>query len=352
MSSTRRHDLQEALRLTGLEEARFRFLEKEFGRCLGNENALFAPSTYTKEQIVLLRKIEAVLRSSGLGVAAVRDRIERFALVRRRGLWAAAVTSGKGGVGKTTVAVNLAVALARHGRHPLLVDADLGLANAHLLLGLFPEKSLDELIRGSAALEEIIVESSYGVGLLPGGSGSTTLADLSAGRREELAGELQRLGYRTDTLIIDTGAGIGANVTRMLRLADDIIVVTTPNIAAVMDALGVIQAAEERGCRGKISILVNRCRCEEEGREVFDRLARAAQRLTGKMPAFLGYIPEDEHLESSFQKGVPITSFSPACRASRQIRHVASVILAEREQPAARDRESFLQLLGEAARAG
>jgi flagellar biosynthesis protein FlhG len=352
MPATQHHDLQEALRLTGLEEGRFRFLEKEFGRCLGIESVFFAPSVYTKRQILLLRKIEAILRSSGLTVAAVRDRIERYALVRGRGIWAVAVTSGKGGVGKTTVAVNLAVALARHGLHPLIVDADLGLANAHLLLGLFPEKSLDELIRGSAALEEIIVESSYGVGLLPGGSGSTALADLSAARREELAGELQRLGNRTDSLIIDTGAGIGANVTRMLRMADDIVVVTTPNIAAGMDALGVIQAAEERGCRGRITVLVNRCRCEEEGREVFGRLSRAAHQLTGKTPAFLGYIPEDEHLEASFQKGVPITSFSPACRASRQIRHIASVILAERGNPAARDRESLLQLLGEAARAG
>jgi flagellar biosynthesis protein FlhG len=352
MTATHHHDLREALRLSGLEEARFRFLEKEFGRCLGIERVFFAPSVYTRQQIVLLSKIETVLRSSGLSVAAVRDRIERCALVRGRGLWTAAVTSGKGGVGKTTVAVNLAVALARHGQHPLLMDADLGLANAHLLLGLFPEKTLDDLIRGTAVLEEIIVASAYGVDLLPGGSGSTTLADLSAGRREELAGELQRLGNRTDSLIIDTGAGIGANVTRMLRLADDIVVVTTPNIAAGMDALGAIQAAEERGCRGRITVLVNRCRCEDEGREVFGRLARAAQRLTGKTPGFLGYVPEDEHLEASFQKGVPITSFSPACRASRQIRHIASVILAERENPTTRDRESFLQLFGEAARAG
>ena len=98
-------------------------------------------------------------------------------------------------------------------------------------------------------------------------------------------------------------------------------------------------------------MLVNRCRCEEEGREVFGRLSRAAHRLTGKTPAFLGYLPEDEHLEASFQKGVPITSFSRSA-GRRAIRHIASVILAERENPAARDRESFLQLLGEAARAG
>jgi len=102
MTATQHHDLQEALRLTGLEEARFRFLEKEFGRCLGIENVFFAPSVYTKRQIVLLRKIETVLRSSGLSAAAVRDRIERYALVRGRGIWTAAVTSGKGGVGKTS----------------------------------------------------------------------------------------------------------------------------------------------------------------------------------------------------------------------------------------------------------
>ncbi|HWR96803.1 MAG TPA: hypothetical protein VN317_00120, partial [Candidatus Methanoperedens sp.] len=170
--------------------------------------------------------------------------------------------------------------------------------------------------------------------------------------REALAAELQRLAYRADALIIDTAAGIGANVTRFLRLADDIIVVTTPSIAAVLDALGAIQAAGERGCRGRINVLVNRCRGEEEGREVFGRLARAAERLTGGVPGFLGHIPEDEHLESAFQKGVPVTSFSPACRASRQIRQVAGVILAERQNPATQDRERCLDLLGAASGAG
>lgn len=349
---TRRHGFREALRLSGLEEAHFRYLEKEFGRSLGIERPQFLPSSYTDRQIALLGKLARVLASSGLSPAAVRDRIERYVLAREAGIWTAAVTSGKGGVGKTTVAVNLAAALARHGQRPLLVDADLGLANAHLPLGLFPEKSLDDLIRGTASLEEIVVHSSYGVGLLPGGSGSTALADLDAARREALAGELQRLAYCADSLIIDTAAGIGANVTRMLRLADDIVVVATPNIASGLDALGVIQAAGERGCRGRISVLVNRCRGEEEAREVFDRIARAAHRVTGRTPGFLGHVPEDEHLEAAFQRGVPITSFSPACRAARQFRQVAGVILAERQNPITRDRECRLDLLGEAAGAG
>lgn len=340
----------EALRRSGLDAARFRFLEREFGSCLGIDNAPFAPARYTARQIALLSKIEAVLSTHRLSPATVRDRIERYLLAREQGIWTAAVTSGKGGVGKTTVAVNLAVALGRCGQRPLLADVDLGLANVHLLLGLFPDKSLDDLVRGRATLEEIIVESRYGVALLPGGSGSTALADLDPGRREALAAQLQRLAYRTDTLILDTAAGIGANVTRLLRLADDILVVATPNIASGVDALGVIQAASACGCRGRINILVNRCRDEEEGREVFCSLARAAHRLTGQEPWFLGHIPEDPHLEESFQRGVPVTSLFPGCRASRRIRSIAGAIRANRRAPLTRDRESFLQLLG-AARA-
>ncbi|HWR98742.1 MAG TPA: P-loop NTPase, partial [Candidatus Methanoperedens sp.] len=168
LGGAQRRGFGEALRLSGLEEGHFRFLEKEFGRSLGISEPLLAASEYTDRQIALLRKIAGVLRSSSLSAAAVRDRIERYLQVRKEGIWTAAVTSGKGGVGKTTIAANLAVALARHGQRPLLVDADLGLANAHLPLGLFPGKSLDDFIRGTATLEDVIVDSVHGVGLLPG----------------------------------------------------------------------------------------------------------------------------------------------------------------------------------------
>jgi flagellar biosynthesis protein FlhG len=348
----RRLRFPEARRLSGLEEARFLFLEKEFGACLGIRAPGFAPPLYDARQVALLRKLDEVLRASGLPLPAVRDRIERFLRVRERGLWTAAVTSGKGGVGKTTVAVGLAAALARLGQRPLLVDADLGLANAHLPLGLLPATTLDDLVRGAATLEEVVLDSAFGVRLVPGGSGSALLADLDPVRREALAAELGKLAYHTDTLVIDTAAGISSAVTRFLRLADDIVVVTTPNVAAGVDALGAIQAAAAANCSGRVTVLVNRCRDGVQAREVFERLARAAGELTGRAPGFLGHLTEDERLEESFQRGVPVTSLHPASRPARQFRRLARTVLAERRDPAHRERDAYLQLLGEPARAG
>ncbi len=325
-----RYPLVEALRLSGLGEARFRYLEREFGMYIGLVNPLFMPSVYSLRQIALLRKINDILCREELTLQAVKERIACYLSLRREGMWIAAVTSGKGGVGKTTMAVNLSVAMARLGTRPTLVDADLGLANAHLLLGVLPERTIGDIVRGEASLEEVLVRTPYGLTLVPGGSGATELANLGEGGREELAGEIRKLYYHADALIIDTGSGISENVLRFLRLADDIIVVVTPNIASGVDALGVIQAVEEEGCPGKINVLVNRCKDEMEAREVFLRLHRALAGMTRNALWYLGHVPEDPHLEESFQKGIPVTSLFSGCRASRQIRHIAQAVMKDR----------------------
>jgi flagellar biosynthesis protein FlhG len=352
VSQEESYSFREALLLSGLQEARFRYLEKEFGPYLGIKSVFFLPSLYSARQVALLRKIEAVIRHKSYSPEAVKNKIQSYLDTCERGIWVAAVTSGKGGVGKTSMAVNVAVSLSRLGVKPTVVDADLGLANAHLLLGVLPEKTLDDLIRGTAGLEDILMDSGYGICLVPGGSGISALADLPGEARETLAAEVRKLYYHTDTIVIDTGSGISANVMRFLNLANEIVVVAAPNSASLIDALGVIRTAAESGIEGRINVLVNRCRGQDEGREVFSKLSRSVLRLTGRSLRYLGFVPEDRHLEESFQRGVPVTSLYAACRASCQIRSIARALLAGRQTSQPQDQDDVFQLFRGLAGAG
>lgn len=346
MSEEKYYSFQEALLLSGMEEARFLYLEKEFGPYIGLKNALLYASVYSAGQIAILRKIEALLRQGARTVEDVKHKISSFIALREKGMWVAAVTSGKGGVGKTSISVNLSVAMARMGLRPVLVDADLGLANAHLLLGLLPKLDLQDLILGRAGMEDILIKTRYGVSLVPGGSGITSLADLDDDKRESLAQEVKKLYYHADSMIIDTGSGISSNVMTFLRLADEIIVVVTPNVASCVDALGVIRAALEEGCPGRINVLVNRCLDEEEARSLFCKLYRSIHGLTGRSAWYLGHVPEDPRMEQSFQRGMPVTSLSSSCRASRQIRHIARFILSDKRDVEWKENDRIIRIFG------
>ncbi len=323
----------DALNLSGLSESRFRFLEREFGPCVGIRTQFFTPAEYSARQVRLLLKVEEVLSKSGRTPAEVREKIEGFLATRGKGIWTAAVTSGKGGVGKTSLAVNLAVSLGRLGARPTIVDADLGLANAHLLLDLLPRRDIRDLLSGRAVLEDIIVHSRYGVSLVPGASGSKELADIGREGRERLAAELRNLYYSTDTIVIDTGSGISEKVLRFLRLVDDIIVVVTPNVASCIDALAIVRAAAGEVWGGRVNVIVNRCRDEAAAEDVFCRLSKAAVRLGAPSPRYLGHVLEDHRVEEAYQEGMPVTSLSPACGASRCIRKIARTILSDRRDP-------------------
>jgi len=320
----------DALSLSGLSEARFRYLEGEFGRCIGIRTQFFLPAEYSARQVGLLLKIEEILRKSGRTTGEVRERLEDFLAARSRGMWVAAVTSGKGGVGKTSLAVNLAVSLGRLGARPTIVDADLGLANAHLLLDLLPGRDIRDLLSGRASLEDIIVHSRYGVSLVPGASGSKELAEAGREDRERLAAELRSLDSSTDTIVIDTGSGISEKVLRFLRLADDIIVVVTPNVASCIDGLAILRTAAREMWGGRVNVIVNRCRGEREAEDLFCSLSKAAVGLGAPPPWYLGHVPEDHRVEEAYQEGMPVTSLSSACRASRCIRKIARTILSDR----------------------
>ena len=187
------------------------------------------------------------------------------------------VTSGKGGVGKTSFVANLAIALSQAGRSVIILDADLGLANIDVVFGIRPKHNLMDVVHGTMTLEEILIPGPSGIRIIAGGSGMSELARLNEGLSHKLFHQLQFLEGMVDYLLIDTGAGIGENVVSFCLAADQIIVVTNPEPTALADGYGIIKVISQSRPDAHVSILVNRAESEEEALFVRDRLISVAQ---------------------------------------------------------------------------
>ena len=177
-----------------------------------------------------------------------------------------AVTSGKGGVGKTNIALFLAVTIAAARKRVLLMDADLGLANVHILLGIAPEHNISHFIEGECGLEKVICKGPGGIDILPGASGLEKLANLDSGRLELLQKEFSKLERNYDFLLIDTGAGIGASVTQFASRADTALLVMTPEPTSLAEAYAMVKILYEKASQ-RIAVIVNMVSSEKEGVE-------------------------------------------------------------------------------------
>ena len=240
-----------------------------------------------------------------------------------------AVTSGKGGVGKSNVAVNVALEWAALGRRVSLLDADLALANADVLLGLNPQYHLGHVLQGQRSLHEIIVEVAYGVRLIPGGSGVEELANLARHQHTRLIGELQELETEADCMIIDTAAGIAENVTGVLQAADEVIIVTTPDPTAVVDAYAVIKVLHQHNPTKPLWVIVNDVVGIGDAERIFAQLQAAVTRFLGRKLAMLGTIPRDAQLAEAVREQVPVVLYAPDAPASRSLRLIAKQLETE-----------------------
>ena len=214
------------------------------------------------------------------------------------------VTGGKGGVGKTTVAANLGVQLARDGRRTLLVDLDLGLANLDIALGLSASATLEDAVRGRAELRDCVAEGPGGVHVLVGCSGDEGLGRLGGSERKALLRELSILSQGYEIVVGDSAAGIGPDVMDFARAADRVLVVTTPQVPALTDAYGLIKALDQFGCRtdGDIptpEIIVNLSSGVEEGRAIAHKLRAVCERFLARSPRQAGWIPRSRMIERS-----------------------------------------------------
>lgn len=238
------------------------------------------------------------------------------------------VTSGKGGVGKTNVVANLALALAQAGQRVLVWDADLGLANIDVVLGLKPEYNIHHLLTGEKTLSEIIVEGPGGIQIMPASSGIQELANLGEGQKVQLLTELDEFDDDLDFLLIDTGAGISSNVMYFNLAAQQCIVVVTPEPTSITDAYALIKVMSTRYNQKRFNILVNMVVGAKEAKNVFTLLASVADKhLTSISMDYLGFIPRDEWMLKAIRMQQPILQAFPSAEASKKFGDLAKRII-------------------------
>ncbi len=244
-----------------------------------------------------------------------------------------AVTSGKGGVGKTNISVNLAYALLSLGRDVTILDADLGLANVDVLLGTVPRLHLGHAIAGEADILDLIYEGPGCLKLIAGGSGVGELADLPEADLQRFIRSLRALETRTDFLIMDTGAGLGRSVTNFVLAADAMLVVTTPEPTAITDAYAVVKTVVRKNPAADIKVIVNNAQSPEEAEEAADRLSTTVLRFLGTSIEFLGYVPADQVVPKAVRNQQPFFLAAPSSRASQAVMDLARKLAGDKEDP-------------------
>jgi flagellar biosynthesis protein FlhG len=234
-----------------------------------------------------------------------------------------AVTGGKGGVGKTSVAVNLATTLASTGRRVMLLDGDLGLANVDVFLGLSPRHTMAHVLSGERTLEEIILESPHGIHVVPGASGVAELANLSAAGHLNLVQAFSALSTRVDTLIVDTSAGIAHGVVQFAQAAQHVLLVVCDEPASMTDAYALAKVLSRNHNVTRFHVLANMVRIPGEGVALFEKLQRVTSRFLDVTLEYVGEIPEDSYLRRAIREQRPVTVAFPASPASRAFKKLA-----------------------------
>jgi flagellar biosynthesis protein FlhG len=237
-----------------------------------------------------------------------------------------AITSGKGGVGKTNLSVNLAARFAQSGKATVLIDADMGLANADVLCGLDLRHNLAHVIARRKQLVDVIAEAPGGFRLIGGASGLARMADLPEAEHRRLLESLAEVERACDLLLIDTGAGISQNVLSFTRAADHVLVVTTPEPTAIADAYATIKViCRERSPSDQrpVSLVVNEVRSATEARAVFERVSKVVHEFIGVDLGDAGYLPLDPAVTRAVRKRSPFLLSYPRCAASVCITRLA-----------------------------
>ena len=261
----------------------------------------------------------ATLRESSAGRAARNGRTQPTQVI--------AVSSGKGGVGKTNSVVNLAVAIQRQGKKVLLLDADLGLGNIDVLLGLTPKLNLADLLSGQKSLEEVLVDGPEGIKILPASSGVQELTELSTEERLQLSQHLDGMDIDIDVMIIDTGAGISDNVLFFNVAAQDIVVVVTPEPTSLTDAYALMKVLFKKHGERKFNLLVNSAKTKKEALEVYKKISLVAERFLNISVDYLGCVLYDDNVQKSVVQQKAVMELFPNTKASRCFKEVAIEIM-------------------------
>ena len=237
------------------------------------------------------------------------------------------VASGKGGVGKTSISVNLAIALASHGRRVAVLDADLGLANVEVLLGLNSLYNLQQVIQGERSLSSILVEGPGGIHIVPGSSGIAKIADLGPRARQNILNGMEELQNSHDFVIIDTMAGIGQNAVSFAAAADEVLLVATPEPSAIIDAYAMFKTICQMRDDAVFRLVVNMAINEQQAIAVAEKMDQVARLYLERPLAFAGYIPRDPHVSRSIMQSAPFLLRFPGAPASLSMASLAKKLM-------------------------
>ncbi len=237
------------------------------------------------------------------------------------------VTSGKGGVGKTNIVVNLAYALAMRGKRVMVLDADVGLANVDILLGLNPQYTIQHLLNGEKGLTDILVKGPGGILILPASSGIQELAELTREQRIHLLSAFETMDRKIDILVIDTGAGISSNVMYFNVAAHEIIVVVSPEPTSITDAYALMKVMSLRYAEHHFNLLVNGAKDNIDADKVFEKLSMVAERFLNISISYLGYIPYDNHVKKAVKQQKIVMERYPEATVSRSFHVLAEKFL-------------------------
>jgi flagellar biosynthesis protein FlhG len=253
-------------------------------------------------------------------------------LTDQQGIRVISVTSGKGGVGKSNVVSNLAIALSAQGKKVLLIDADLGLGNLDVLLGLSPVYNLNHVLNGEKGIIDILIDGPAGIKIIPAGSGVQELTSLGQHEKLKLLDELDMLEEQFDIMIVDTEAGISENVTYFTVAAQEIFVVVTPEPTSITDAYALIKLLATRYSEHHFKVLVNMSKDSEEALEVFRKLANVAGRFLDISLDYLGCVIKDEKVVEAVKRQKAVMDIFPDSEAAQCFATIAKRVIENKRQ--------------------
>ena len=234
-----------------------------------------------------------------------------------------AVSGGKGGVGKTNISVNLAVALAEIGKRVMVLDADLGLANIDVILGMHPKYDLSHVLRGEKDLEDIIIEGPHGIRLIPGASGIQHMAELSPAEHAGIITAFGQMAADIDILIVDTAAGISDTVISFTRASQEVIVVVCDEPASITDAYAIMKLLNKEYGSTRFRILANMVHTAQEGRDLYNKMCAVTDRYLDVTLSFMGALPYDENLKKAVKSQKPVVTAFPRSKVAQAFKNLA-----------------------------
>lgn len=264
-----------------------------------------------------------------------------------------AVTGGKGGVGKTNISVNLSMALAEMRRRVVLLDADLGLANVDVLLGLKATHTLADVLAGQCSIQDVMVTGPSGVKIVPASSGVQHMSSLSPQEHAGLISAFSDLSNQLDVLVVDTAAGISDTVVSFVRASQEVVVVVCDEPSSITDAYALIKLLNKEYDMFRFRVVANMTRSAQEGRNLFNKLSVVCERFLDVSLQYMGHVPFDENVRKAVQKQKPLLEFAPHSRAAQAIRSLAEDVVSWPLPTSARGHlEFFVERLLQTADAG